>query len=84
MTRAEPIAALYEKGVVHHAGVFRELEEQMATFVPGEPSPDRVDAAVHALAELHARAAVASSGGWDNSTRLWRPSWVHNLGSYEE
>jgi hypothetical protein len=40
MTRAEPIAALYEKGIVHHVDVFRDLEGQMATFVPGEPSPD--------------------------------------------
>lgn len=51
-TRAEPVAALYEQGKVHHAGVFTELEDQMCTWVPGEDSPDRMDALVWALTEL--------------------------------
>lgn len=45
-TRAEPISALYEQGRVHHVGVFPKLEDQMATWVPGEDSPDRMDALV--------------------------------------
>jgi phage terminase large subunit-like protein len=52
MTRAEPISALYEKGEIHHIGAFKELEDQMTTWVPGEKSPDRLDAAVWALTEL--------------------------------
>ena len=32
-TRAEPIAALYEQGRVHHVGTFPELEDQMTSFV---------------------------------------------------
>lgn len=53
-TRAEPIVQLYEQGKVSHVGVFRELETQMAEFVPGskEASPDRVDALVWGLTEL--------------------------------
>ena len=51
-TRAEPISALYERGLVHHVGAFPELEDQMCTWVPGEKSPDRMDAAVWALTEL--------------------------------
>lgn len=51
-TRAEPISALYEQGKVHHVGAFAELEDQMATWLPGEPSPDRMDAMVWALTEL--------------------------------
>ncbi len=51
-TRAEPVAALYEQGKVSHVGIFPELETQMATWQPGEPSPDRVDAATYALTEL--------------------------------
>jgi phage terminase large subunit-like protein len=51
-TRAEPIAALYEQGRVHHVGTFPELEDQMCTWVPGEKSPDRLDALVWALTEL--------------------------------
>jgi hypothetical protein len=34
-TRAEPIAALYEQGRVHHVGVFPKLEDQMCTWVAG-------------------------------------------------
>jgi len=30
--RAEPIAALYEKGKVSHAGTFPELEDQLANM----------------------------------------------------
>jgi len=51
-TRAEPIAALDERGLVHHVGSFPELEDQMCTWRPGEASPDRLDARVWALTEL--------------------------------
>jgi phage terminase large subunit-like protein len=46
VTRAEPIAALYEQGKIHHVGSFPELEDQMSTWVPGMLSPDRMDALV--------------------------------------
>jgi phage terminase large subunit-like protein len=51
-TRAEPISALYEKGLVHHVGVFAKLEDEMCEWMPGEKSPDRMDALVWALTEL--------------------------------
>lgn len=51
-TRAEPISALYEQGRVHHVGMFAELEDQLCTWVPGDVSPDRLDACVWALTEL--------------------------------
>lgn len=52
-TRAEPVAALYEQGKVHHVGQFAELEDQMCQWVPGdEDSPDRMDALVWAVTEL--------------------------------
>jgi hypothetical protein len=50
--RAEPIAQLYRQGKIHHVGEFTELEGQMVTWLPGMDSPDRMDAAVHALTEL--------------------------------
>ncbi|MFD8899930.1 terminase large subunit domain-containing protein [Streptomyces ardesiacus] len=50
--RAEPIAQLYEQGRIHHVGEFDTLERQMVTWIPGMDSPDRMDAAVHALTEL--------------------------------
>ena len=50
--RAEPVAALYEQGKVHHVGCFPLLEDQMCEWVPGEKSPDRMDALVWAITEL--------------------------------
>lgn len=54
ITRAEPVSALYEKGIVHHVGTFGRLEEQMRNYTGavGEKSPDRMDALVWALTEL--------------------------------
>jgi phage terminase large subunit-like protein len=51
-TRAEPIAALYEQGRIHHIGTFTELEDQMTQWVPGMASPDRMDALVWALTDV--------------------------------
>lgn len=51
--RADPIASMYEQGLISHVGSFPELEGQMLSWVPGEgDSPDRVDALVHALTYL--------------------------------
>ena len=52
--RAEPIAALYEQGKVHHVGIFADLEDQLCNWTPNSnaPSPDRLDALVWALTEL--------------------------------
>jgi phage terminase large subunit-like protein len=51
-TRAEPVAALYEQGRVHHVGLLPKLEDQMTSWVPGKVSPDRMDALVHGLTQL--------------------------------
>jgi hypothetical protein len=50
--RAEPIAALYERGTVSHVGNLPQLEDELTGWVPGLPSPNRLDAAVYALHEL--------------------------------
>ena len=54
--RAEPIAALYEQGRIHHVGAFIELETQMTQMTTfgyeGDGSPDRVDALVWGLSVL--------------------------------
>ena len=53
VTRAEPIAALYEQGRVHHVGTFPELEDEMCEWTQGDKdSPNRMDALVWALTEL--------------------------------
>lgn len=54
--RAEPVAALYEQGRVHHVGMLARLEDQLCEFDPSTPaqsgSPDRLDALVWALTDL--------------------------------
>lgn len=50
--RAEPISNLYSQGRVHHVGFFAELEDQMCSYLPGNPSPNNMDAAVWILTEL--------------------------------
>lgn len=53
IVRAEPIAALYEQKKVFHVGEFKELEDQMISYVAGgRKSPDRLDALVWALTEI--------------------------------
>lgn len=55
-TRAEPIAALYEQGKVHHVGSFAQLEDQLCEWQPGiDESPDRLDALVWAISDLLVR-----------------------------
>lgn len=55
-TRAEPVAALYERGRVFHVGRLGDLEDQMCSFSLTNPSrfgsPDRVDALVWAVTDL--------------------------------
>ena len=54
--RAEPVAALYERGLVSHVGSFPALEDQLCDFGPqglsSGRSPDRLDALVWALTDL--------------------------------
>lgn len=64
--RAEPISALYEQGKVHHVGMFAELEDQMCEWVPGETSPDRMDALVWGLTELMLDRHYGVAGAWEN------------------
>jgi hypothetical protein len=58
LVRAEPICAAYEQGEVHHVGEFPELEDEMVTYVPGDKSPNRMDALVFALTELRENLSI--------------------------
>jgi phage terminase large subunit-like protein len=75
VARAEPVAALYEQGRVHHLGALPRLEDQMCAFVhdfdrtAAGYSPDRVDALVWALSELLVR-PVAGQGIFEAYRRL--------------
>jgi predicted phage terminase large subunit-like protein len=64
-TRAEPISALYEQGRVSHVGSLPALEDQLCAWVPGESSPDRLDALVWALSDLMLGAPGSLSFGGD-------------------
>ncbi|MHA6325466.1 DNA-packaging protein [Roseivivax sp. CAU 1753] len=59
VARAEPVAALYERGHVRHLRGLGQLEDQMCrmtqTGYDGKGSPDRVDALVWALTDLMLR-----------------------------
>lgn len=52
--RAEPVAALYEQGRIHHVGEFPDLEDELCTWVPGVSkwSPNRLDALVWVITEI--------------------------------
>jgi len=51
-TRAEPISAIAEQGRDHHVGTFTRLEDEMCMWVPGDPSPNRMDAKVWMMTAL--------------------------------
>lgn len=51
-TRAEPISALSEQGRDHHLGSFPLLEDELCLWIPGDASPNRLDAKVWAYTEL--------------------------------
>ena len=58
--RAAPVQALFQAGRIHHVGEFVRLEEEMTTWDPSDPkapSPNRLDAYVHAIL------AIAPGGG---------------------
>jgi predicted phage terminase large subunit-like protein len=81
VARAEPVAALYEQGRVHHLGALARLEDQMCCFAhdfdrdTAGYSPDRVDALVWALTELLV-VPVAGEGIFEAYRRLAQQSDV--------
>lgn len=81
-TRAEPIAALYEQGRVHHVGAFAALEDQLCTALPegGTGPDDRLDALVWAFTELHiAGSELDEPGMIDYAHGVWLCSCGHRF-----
>jgi hypothetical protein len=64
--RAHPISARYEAGAGHHVGALEKLEDEMCMWVPGDPSPNRMDALVWGLAYLWGMA----EGTWSATEQL--------------
>ena len=51
--RAQPVAALFQQGRLHHVGYYPTLERQWTAWEPGtKPSPDALDAEVWAVTYL--------------------------------
>lgn len=68
LTRAEPVATVYDRGYAHHVGVHSELEYEQTTWAAkkGDKSPNRIDALVWAAAELmpDMNDIPVNVGGW--------------------
>ena len=60
--RAEPVAALYEQGRVHHVGMFGSLEDQMCVFPVSEDHDDQVDAMVHGVTAVMEKRRAKARG----------------------
>lgn len=60
--RAEPVAALYERGIIAHEKLMPDLETELCEYVPmnSKKSPDRLDALVWGITDL----IVKQSGSW--------------------
>lgn len=63
--RAEPIAALYTQGKIHHVGQFTDLEDQLCTWLPGDSSPDRLDALVWGVSRLMSKPPRRNGGSYN-------------------
>ncbi len=73
-TRAEPVAMFYDQQRAHHVGTFPLLEAEQTTWVPGDQSPNRLDALVYALTYLAPglttrRASTSTAAGRARVTR---------------
>lgn len=78
--RAEPISAIAEKGRDHHVGTFEKLEDELCMWVPGEASPNRLDAKVWAMTYLsqtktaiNPKASIQNYAGQSRSTEKRPP-----------
>ena len=60
-TRAEPISALFENGRAHMVGYYSLLEDELCSWVPGDDSPNRLDAMTWAFTELLMEEGVVGS-----------------------
>lgn len=80
--RAEPISALTEKGRDHLVGNFPMLEDELCLWVPGDKSPNRLDAKVWADTELMKDAGPLSKNQPTQKSRFREESAVGKLKKY--
>lgn len=83
VTRAEPIAALYEQGRISHVGAFAALEDQMVLFttlgIAGDTTGDRVDSLVWGLTQLFPSIVNRQDVDWSKEfggTAMGAEAWL--------
>jgi phage terminase large subunit-like protein len=67
--RAEPVSNLYQQDIIHHVGTFPQLEDQQCNWLPGEKSPDRLDANVWGFTKLIVNAGPSAQAHLDYARR---------------
>ena len=67
--RAEPVSNLYQQDIIHHVGTFPHLEDQQCNWLPGEKSPDRLDANVWGFTKLIVDAGPSAQAHLDYAKR---------------
>jgi phage terminase large subunit-like protein len=86
VTRAEPVAGLYEQRRVHHVGTFPQLEDQLTMFTSDFDrssagfSPDRLDALVWGLSELMVKGGQEPLKFFPPDTFVLAPHWSQTMG----
>ena len=73
-TRAEPVATLAENGRDHHVGHHVDLENELCTWVPGNDSPNRLDAKVWGYTWLGLTNQIAPSPPKEQPTK--KSKWL--------
>ncbi|KKK97889.1 hypothetical protein LCGC14_2648230, partial [marine sediment metagenome] len=77
--RAQPVASQYEKGIVHHVGVFAEAEDQMCSFPISNELDDQIDVAVYAVLDLMGELGGTAEDdilGVERKSR-WRENYIN-------
>ena len=68
LSRAEPVAALYERGKVHHITDFPDLETELITYDGTGKSPNRLDALVMGISSFEGTGKNFISPGFSGGT----------------
>ena len=76
--RAEPVYALYQRGLIHHVGYHSKLEAQMVSFNPDQQqgSPDRLDALVWGFTHALVKQIQGNSRGYAGPRTKRRGTYI--------
>ena len=78
-TRAAPVSALYQRGLIHHVGYYSELETELCNWIPGKgKSPNRLDAMVWVIFQLGLTDAINLPGATDKANPRTASAFVRS------